>query len=205
MPIAPSTTTNGNWRQMLLRQLWIFKTPGTPRYFLYTGKSNTWQAESNNMVYARIKQIYIDVASIQNEWILIMPNNKAESWQGDHIPPSYGGAARLQPLQEQVDEYEFVGNDGYGYATYDPKAKAKGFDDNLPFNNRDPRFYSDIMYHGCTFQNKVINTATGTDKIGAQKGHINRILPAQIFPRRLEEERKLASSLPNDPSSPKFS
>ena len=141
---------------------------GAPRYFLYTGKGNTWQAESNNMVYARIKQIYIDVAAIQNEWILIMPNNKAESWQGDHIPPSYGGAARLQPLQEQVDEYEFVGNDGYGYATYDPKAKAKGFDESLPYINRDPRFYADIMYHGCTYQNKVINTATGTDKIGAQ-------------------------------------
>jgi hypothetical protein len=141
---------------------------GAPRYFLYTGKSNTYQAESNNMVYARIKQIYIDATSIQNEWILVMPNNKAESWQGDHIPPSYGGAARLQPLQEQVDEYEFIGTDGYGYATYDPIAKSKGFDENLPYANRDPRFYSDIMYHGCTYQNKVINTATGTDKIGAQ-------------------------------------
>lgn len=141
---------------------------GAPRYSLYTGKGNTYQAESNNMVYARIKQIYIDAVSIQNEWILIMSNNKAESWQGDHIPPSYGGAARLQPLQEQVDEYEFIGKDGYGYATYDPQAKAKGYDDNLPYANRDPRFYSDIMYHGCTYQNKVINTATGTDKIGAQ-------------------------------------
>lgn len=138
-----------------------------PRYSLYTGKSNTYQAESNNMVYARIKQIYIDAAAFQSEWILIMPNNKAESWQGDHIPPSYGGAARLQPLQEQVDEYEFVGNDGFGYATYDPNAKAKGFDENLPYQNRDPRFYSDIMYHGCTYQNKIINTATGTDKLGA--------------------------------------
>ncbi len=154
---------------------------GAPRYFLYTGKSNTWQAESNNMVYARIKQIYIDVASIQNEWILVMPNCKAESWQGDHIPPSYGGAARLQPLQEQVDEYEFVGNDGFGYATYDPKAKAKGFDDNLPFNNRDPRFYSDIMYHGCTYQNKVINTATGTDKLGAQNATVTGYYLRKFF------------------------
>ena len=140
---------------------------GASRYKLYTGKSNDFQAESNNMVYARIKQIYIDGAAIQNEWILVMTNNKAESWQGDHIPPSYGGAARLQPIQEQVDEYEFIGNDGFGYATYDPQAKAKGFDENLPYNKRDPRFYSDIMYHGATYQNKIINTATGSDKIGA--------------------------------------
>lgn len=138
-----------------------------PRYSLYMGKGNTFQAESNNMVYARIKQIYIDPEAYLNEFILIMPNNKNEAWQGDHIPPSYGGAARLQPLQEQVDEYEFVGNDGFGYATYDPQAKAKGFDEDLPYKNRDPRFYSDIMYHGCTYQNKIVNTATGNDKLGA--------------------------------------
>lgn len=140
---------------------------GAPRYSLYNGDGANFQAESNNKVYARIKQIYINLAAIQNEWILIMPNCKAQSWQGDHIPPSYGGASRLQPLQEQVDEYEFIGNDGYGYATYDPQAQAKGFDENKPYENRDPRFYSDIMYHGCTYQNKIVNTATGPDKIGA--------------------------------------
>ena len=140
---------------------------GVQRYSLYEGKADNFQAESNNKVYARIKQIYIDAASIQNEWILLMSNNKAESWQGDHIPPSFGGAARLQPIQEQVDEYEFIGNDGFGYPTYDPQAVAKGYDENLPFANRDPRFYSDIMYHGATYQNNIINTATGSDKIGA--------------------------------------
>jgi starch-binding outer membrane protein, SusD/RagB family len=138
-----------------------------PRYSLYMGKGSDFQPESNNKVYARIKQIYIDQAAIQNEWILIISNNKAESWQGDHIPPSYGGGSRLQPLQEQVDEYEFIGDDGYGYATYDPMAKAKGWDSAQPYAKRDPRFYSDVMYHGATYQNKVINTATGADKIGA--------------------------------------
>jgi len=137
------------------------------RYSLYMGKGSDWQAESNNKVYARIKQIYIDQAAIQTEWIFFISNNKAESWQGDHIPPSYGGGSRLQPIQEQVDEYEFVGNDGFGYATYDPQAAAKGWDVNNPYVKRDPRFYSDIMYHGCTYQNKIINTASGADKIGA--------------------------------------
>jgi hypothetical protein len=140
---------------------------GAQRYTLYKGKNADFQAESNNKVYARIKQIYIDGVSIQNEWILMISNNKAESWQGDHIPPSYGGAARLQPIQEQVDEYEFIGSDGFGYPIYDPQAKAKGYDENLPYDKRDPRFYSDIMYHGATYQNKIINTATGSDKIGA--------------------------------------
>jgi len=140
---------------------------GVPRYSLYQGRASDFQAESNNKVYARIKQIYIDQASIQKEFILVMPNCKDQAWQGDHIPPSYGGASRLQPLQEQVDEYEFIGTDGYGYATYDPQAAAKGFNENMPYEIRDPRFYSDVMYHGCTYQNKIINTATGADKIGA--------------------------------------
>ncbi|WP_343303912.1 RagB/SusD family nutrient uptake outer membrane protein [Chitinophaga niabensis] len=143
------------------------KNGSTPRYSLYAGKGTDWQPESNNKVYARIKQIYIDQQAIINEWVFYISNNKAESWQGDYIPPSYGGGARLQPIQEQVDEYEFVGNDGYGYATYDPQAAAKGWNVNDPYAKRDPRFYSDIMYHGCTYQNKVINTASGADKIGA--------------------------------------
>lgn len=164
-----STYDIGKWKLAAdaAKEVMDLQNNGLPRYNLYEGKNDDFQAESNNKVYARIKQIYIDGASIQNEWILIMPNNKAESWQGDHIPPSYGGASRLQPLQEQVDEYEFIGNDGYGYATYDPQAPAKGFDENLPYEKRDPRFYSDIMYHGATYQNKIINTATGADKIGA--------------------------------------
>ncbi|MDF2188215.1 RagB/SusD family nutrient uptake outer membrane protein [Paraflavitalea sp. CAU 1676] len=159
----------GKWKLAAdaAKALMDLKHNGNSRYSLYMGKGSDFQAESNNKVYARIKQIYIDGASIQNEWILIISNNKAESWQGDHIPPSYGGGSRLQPLQEQVDEYEFVGNDGFGYATYDPQAVAKGWDPNLPYDKRDPRFYSDIMYHGCTYQNKIINTATGADKIGA--------------------------------------
>lgn len=159
----------GKWKLAAdaAKALMDLQNNGSPRYSLYQGKGSNFQAETNDKVYARIKQIYIDPASIQNEYIFVMSNNKQESWQGDHIPPSFGGASRLQPIQEQVDEYEFIGNDGYGYATYDPQAKAKGFDENLPYEKRDPRFYSDIMYHGCTYQNKIINTATGPDMIGA--------------------------------------
>lgn len=140
---------------------------GVPRFSLYSGNSNNFQAESNNKVYARIKQIYIDNYSIQNEFAFVLSKNKNEAWQGDHIPPSKGGAARLQPIQEQVDEYEFIGNDGYGYSIFDPNAKALGYDDTNPYQLRDPRFYSDIIYHGCTYQSSVINTASGSDRIGA--------------------------------------
>lgn len=140
---------------------------GAPRYTLYTGQGSAWQAESGNKVYARLKQLYIDFESIKNEFIFVLARNKPEAWQRDHLPPSKTGASRLQPLQEQVDEYEFIGNDGYGYPIYDSQATAKGYDDKNPYVNRDPRFYSDVMYHGSTYQNSVINTETGNDKIGA--------------------------------------
>jgi hypothetical protein len=150
-----------------LMDLKISDTSNILRYSLYAGNGNSWQAESGNKVYARIKQIYIDMNAYRNEWIFTLTRNKDQAWQGDHIPPSFGGASRLQPLQEQVDEYEFIGNDGYGYAIYDPVAASKGYNDKNPYINRDPRFYSDVMYHGSMYQTKVINTATGADKIGA--------------------------------------
>ena len=44
---------------------------------------------------------------------------------------------------------------------------AKAYDDANPYENRDPRFYRDITYHGAMFKGKWINTATGSDEINA--------------------------------------
>lgn len=155
---------------------------GQPRYSLfkkysatdyYTSSiSKTNKSNTNNPVLKRIKEIYHDMEAINNEWIFVLSRHKAESWQGDHIPPTAGGAARLQPVQEQVDEYEFIGSDGRGYPVYHPNAAALGYDDSDPYHNRDPRFYADIMYHGCTFQVKtdplITDPTTGSaDRIGA--------------------------------------
>jgi hypothetical protein len=73
------------------------------------------------------------------------------------------------PVQEQVDEYEYMAPNGYGYPVYSDRAKNDGYDDEDPYESvqRDPRFYRDIIYHGATFKGNVINTATGSDKIGA--------------------------------------
>lgn len=164
-----STYDPNKWKLVAdaAREVMNLQNNGSPRYSLYMGNPGTYMAGSNNKVYTRIKQIYIDPVAIQNEWIWVLSGNKNQAWQGDHLPPSKGGASRLQPLQEQVDEYEFVGNDGYGYAIYDPQAQAKGYNDKNPYINRDPRFYSDVMYQGCSYQNSVINTASGSDKLGA--------------------------------------
>lgn len=143
---------------------------GQLRYNLYTSYgSNDFVSGSNNKVYTRLYQQFYDFSAFQTEGIFMNMNDKWEAWQGDNYPPSEGGGSRQQPVQEQVDEYEYMAPDGYGYPVYDARAVADGYDDANPYESvtRDPRFYRDVIYNGATFRNSVINTATGSDKIAA--------------------------------------
>lgn len=132
----------------------------------------------------------------QNEAIWWVNPTKEANWTGDIYPPSRDGQSRQQPVQEQVDEYECFakGSDGnvYGYSIFSDEAQKsdeggdvidakfkrsvghKFYDDADPYINRDPRFYRDIIYHGAPYRNKdanasTMNTAEGTDRIGADK------------------------------------
>lgn len=158
-----------------------FKTSsGEPRYALYTnhtandfnddGGKNT----SNSKVYTRLWDMYYDMVAFKQEAVFFVTRDKWDAWQGDQYPPSRGGGSRQMPVQEQVDEYEYIAPDGYGYPIYASRAKADGYDDGNPYESvqRDPRFYRDIVYHGATFRDgqnnlQLINTASGSDQIGA--------------------------------------
>lgn len=143
---------------------------GQPRYSLYAAYGPTdFVAGSNNKVYTRLFQMYYDFNAFKTEGIFMNMNDKYEAWEGDNYPPSEGGGSRQQPVQEQVDEYEYISPNGYGYPVYDPRAVGDGYNDANPYEGikRDPRFYRDIIYDGATFRGSVKNTATGADKIGA--------------------------------------
>jgi hypothetical protein len=143
---------------------------GQPRYALYTGYGPTdFVSGSNGKVYTRLYQLFYDFNAFKTEAIFMNMNDKWEAWQGDNYPPSEGGGSRQQPVQEQVDEYEYIGPDGYGYAVYDARATSDGYNDANPYEGikRDPRFYRDIIYHGASFRNSVKNTASGSDRISA--------------------------------------
>ena len=76
-------------------------------------------AETNNKkVQQRLWQMMYDMNAIQDEWVWFVTKDKDTGWSGDVLPPSQGGHARQRPLQEQVDEYEYIGPDGYGYPIY---------------------------------------------------------------------------------------
>lgn len=149
------------------------KDDGSLRYTLYTKYDKNdfndvdGKNTNNSKVYQRLWQMFYDMESIEKEWVWFVTRDKDTGWSGDVLPPSQGGHARQRPLQEQVDEYEYVGPDGYGYPVYSKRAKADGYDDENPFESvkRDPRFYRDIRYHGSIYGNKQMNTAEGDDAV----------------------------------------
>lgn len=152
-----------------------FQVDGAPRYSLYHDHdANDFQDDAgndknNSKVYARLWDLYYDMDAYQQEAVFFVTKDKNMYWQGDIYPPSWGGSSRQMPVQEQVDEYEYISPDGYGYPIYNGRAESDGYDDGNPYESvqRDPRFYRDIVYHGSTFKGNVINTAEGSDKIGA--------------------------------------
>ena len=157
-----------------------FKADGAQRYQLYRGhdasdfKNDAGVNSSNSKVYARLWDMFFSMDAFQNEAVFFVTRDKNCYWQGDLYPPSWGGASRQMPVQEQVDEYEYIAPDGFGYPIYSTRAKADGYDDENPYEGvkRDPRFYRDITYHGATFKGKVINTAEGQDRIGASNATV---------------------------------
>jgi hypothetical protein len=152
-----------------------FRGDGGLRYSLYTGhdetdfKDDAGVNNNNSKVYGRLWDLYYSMDAYQKEAVFFVTRDKDNNWQGDIYPPSWGGSSRQMPVQEQVDEYEYIAADGYGYPVYGSRAKADGYDDENPYESvrRDPRFYRDVIYHGATFKGKVINTAEGADKVGA--------------------------------------
>lgn len=146
---------------------------GAPRFKLYTKfDSNDFGDLSNKdtnkgKVYKRLWQMFFDMESIQQEWVWFVTRDKDTGWSGDVLPPSQRGHARFRPIQEQVDEYEYIAPDGYGYPIYSSRAVADGYDDANPYESvkRDPRFYRDIRYHGSVYANVTLNTAEGNDKV----------------------------------------
>lgn len=157
-----------------------YKVDGNPRYSLYQKYASTdfndgsGRNLNDSKVYTRLWQMYYDFDSFAQEGIFWVTRDKNAAWTGDVYPPSRGGSSRQMPVQEQVDEYEYIAPDGYGYPVYSSRAKSDGYDDANPYVSvkRDPRFYRDIIYHGAAFRDnsnnkKYINTATGSDAIGA--------------------------------------
>lgn len=81
----------------------------------------------------------------------------------NNFPPSLFGSGKTNPTQNLVDAFP----DAKGYPITDPRSE---YDENNPYNNRDPRLDKYIIYNGAKagVENKVIKTgsSSGDDGIG---------------------------------------
>ncbi len=81
----------------------------------------------------------------------------------NNFPPSLYGSGRTNPTQNLVDAFP----DAKGYPITDARSE---YDENNPYNNRDPRLAKYIIYNGARagVENKVIKTgsSSGDDGIG---------------------------------------
>jgi hypothetical protein len=181
-----------------------FKVDGRQRYSLYQGhdaadfRDDAGVNNNNSKVPARLWDLYHDMQAFQNEAVFFVTRDKDNNWQGDIYPPSWGGSSRQMPVQEQVDEYEYIAPNGFGYPVYGTRAKTDGYDDSNPYESvkRDPRFYRDIVYHGSTFKGKMINTASGADKIGASNSSTTGYFLRKILRESWNRDKSFAISGP---------
>lgn len=182
---------------------------GNLRYKLYEKytnsdfKDNGDKNYNNSKVYTRLWQMYYDLDAFKTEYVWFGTKAKYEGWFGDVYPPSRGGGSRQQPVQEQVDEYEYIGPDGFGYPITGSKAIVDGYDDGNPYESvkRDPRFHRDIIYHGTTFRDgsnneALVNTAEGVDRIGASNATVTGYYLRKYFQEAWNRNGSISISCP---------
>jgi hypothetical protein len=87
--------------------------------------------------------------------LIFQSNLNQTTWVHFNFLPSLGGQARVQPLQNLVDAYDMKSS-GLPI-NEDPNYDAV----NSPYIDRDPRFYSSIIYDGSSFKGNTIYTYVG--------------------------------------------
>ena len=91
----------------------------------------------------------------------IHQNHRGLDWRGMFAAPGYAApVSHSAPTQNAVDKYEMVNGLPYD----DPES---GYDPDKPYDNRDPRFYNNILYNGSQWgenaagQDQYINSFIG--------------------------------------------
>lgn len=109
-----------------------------------------------------------EVANENNQEVILdlsyISPDREYNTQYEFLPPTLGGYAQLAPLQELVDDYVMLNGKGI-------RESGSEYNENKPFDNRDPRLAATICYTGNTY-----TLADGTkhevncDKDGGQDG-----------------------------------
>lgn len=130
---------------------------GGPMYELYqTGASNKTD-DYEQLFFNRREHGNKEVIFSKHEAPVGFKSNEIYVWMpgGD-----FGGAGAVQPTQNFVDLFE-MSNGRYTDET------GSGYDENNPYENRDPRFYKIIIYHGSTWQGTVMDLTPTSQQFSA--------------------------------------
>ena len=132
-------------------------------------------AESNGYTLALTYESLFNKAGLENEVIWCKNSVWSESywWDVYAYPLGYTGAFNVDsPLQEIVDDFEMQESGEVPVLGYDSKSnqivnpKAYDYDPLHPWDGRESRFYSCILYHGAELQGRKIDISTnGLDQI----------------------------------------
>lgn len=139
------------------------------------------------------ERVFLEMNNPETIWSSFGPyegnGNYWDFWSGSL---GTGGWYGESPLQEMVDSYEMLngeipvtGYDASGAQIINP---AAGYDPDHPFDNRDPRFYQTILYHGATWKGRTVNVAPGGTDYSTDKPRVN-----YFWRKYIQEEHNLFS------------
>lgn len=112
-------------------------------------------------------------------------------------PTSFGGGqSNMSPTQNHVNLYEMAN----GKPISDP---ASGYNPQKPYLNRDPRFYTNLLYNGATWQGRAVQTwqsepnATGVVTYGTDINATLTFTKTSYYLKRLWPEALKSGSTAN--------
>ncbi len=106
-------------------------------------------------LYPDYKSLFLASTMYNSEIIWNRPYNLSIDPENTFVelsqyPNGYGGFAQVHPLQNIIDDFETInGKLPKNDPAYNPQS---------PYTNRDPRFYSVILYDGAPFKHRSVET-----------------------------------------------
>lgn len=109
--------------------------------------------------------MYTNNTLLSKEVIWVRMKETNDSYDKYIFPYGSNGWSGCSPTQNLVDDYEMAN----GKAISDP---TSGYNATKPYENRDPRFYTDISYNGAPWKGRKIETfEKGKDEQSTQTDH----------------------------------
>lgn len=96
---------------------------------------------------------YVFENPFSREVLLATQPQNTNNFERLNFPVSYGGQGLTNPTQEMVDAFDTK----YGV----PITQDSRYDPKYPYEDRDDRFYSTILYNGANFKGRQVETYVG--------------------------------------------